>query len=298
MNYAVFVFTLLMILVFYIFNFFVLKYEDLRLTVKSYGEKNYSLGDFSQYRIASKNLRKKYWIYKILYLLICIISLFLFTFIFSIIIEIVSNYNFTLIKNNIFTIRQGYLYFMIGSLFMAIIFSFIVPEYVTAFLLKDRFVDFQIYMNLRGENIGSVKSVKVLFIVIFICVYLFTSLSLNWYVRIDDRNIYLNSFFNIFEKKYEYSEITYLRTAEKYMDNNDESHDNPIYIIGLNSEKNKEIKINSDNFDSLSYVQYSNDKINWGRNSDIQSQYNGILEFLSKKSNVPIERRVYIEEFE
>lgn len=298
MNYTVFAFTLIMILVFYIFNFFVLKYEKLRLTVKSYGENNYFLDDFSQYKIVSKNLRKKYWIYGILYMLIYIISLFPFTLLFSIMIEIISNYNFSFDKNNIFIIRQSYLYFMMGSLFIAIIFSFIISEYITAFLLKDKFVDFQIYMNLKRENIGSVKSVKMLFITTFICVFLFTFLSINWYVRIDESNIYFNSFFNMFEKKHEYSEIEYLRVAEKYMDNSGKSHDNPVYIIGLNSDKNKEIRLSLDNIDSLSYVRYYNDKVNWRRNLDMQSQYNGILEFLSQKSNVPIEKKVYIEEFD
>lgn len=294
MNLMIVVFSFIMILLYFLFNSYILKYEKLMSAVDVYARKNYNLSNFSQYISTSKSLKKKYWIYEIIYILFYIVSLFIFSILLALLAGILSDFYFSIDRANLFIIKQDYFYFILGFLFLSISFGFIIPEYVIKLLLKKRFIEFKIFQKLNRRSLGTARGIKIMFIIICICSFVFTFLILNWYVRVDEENIYVNSFLSLLEVKYDYSEIEYLRIAEKYIDGNGKSHDNLTYTIGLNDEENKEIIMTSDNLETLTSVQY----VNFGNNTtNIYDKFEKVLEFLSQKSKIPIERRQYIEEF-
>lgn len=294
MNLMIVVFSFIMILLYFLFNSYILKYEKLMSIVDIYAMKNYNLNNFSQYISTSKSLKKKYWIYEIIYILFYIVSLFTFSVLLALLAGMLSDFHFSIDRANLFIIKQDYFYFMLGSLFLSISFGFIIPEHVIKLLLKKRFIEFKIYQKLNRRSLGTARGIKIMFIIICLCVFVFTFLILNWYVRVDEENIYVNRFLSLLEVKYDYSEIEYLRIAEKYIDGNGKSHDNLTYIIGLNHEENKEIIMTLDNIETLTSVQY----VNFGNNAtNIYDKFENVLEFLSQKSKIPIERRQYIEDF-
>ena len=258
--------SILLALIFILINYFIVN-----ILIKFYGmlsDNTYKLIKFDKIRINEISNQNKSYLsrifYRIIYYLINILSVVFIIIIWCWALSKIYSFSTDGKIVNQFLIGVDPIFWALPGLFSAIFFVELPAkmleikyEYSNSFIAR-------IFQS-SGIFFGTVKGLKIMSNIVYVCIILYVFIIMNWYVRVTDNDIIMRKPFMAKEKSYPISDIKQLQKVE--ISSEDSGETKYSYRIVFN---------NSDYIDSYSYL------------NDDDDLYNKILGFLSKKTGIEI----------
>jgi multisubunit Na+/H+ antiporter MnhB subunit len=159
-------------------------------------------------------LRKEFWKFDILILILFFVLTPIFVIITYILFGWISDLRFSKASANGYLFIPERMMWFVPAIFAGLGLSAFVFLKLQKPILKDRFNDYAAYSSLKyGFDADRVSNFLIKFLIVFVTAFFI--LAINYYAYFGNDKIMISDFFQLTESKYEYNDITAIKSVDK-----------------------------------------------------------------------------------
>lgn len=181
----------------------------------------------------TKKLRFKFDLYTFVFVIVFIILSVLFGFLFYYIFTLFEQFLQIKFQNAIYAIYAKDYIWVFPAMTAGTAMSYYIVNKMPRIILKNKYESYVAYQK-EKHSIGNIIEKSIILILVAIT-FIFLFLSLNWYTIFQDNQIVYNPLFSLIEKKYDYTDISIIKTAPFLYAPNGNKVERREYVVQFNN---------------------------------------------------------------